>query len=128
MKDCFAFSKKSFEKIKVAIRNYPSEGIKLLLDYIEYGLYNRIPEDISINEVIFLQKSFLRRDISSAERVGRDDLLSNVCLRLLESELSSYKEEPPADDLVKDSEEGRGTDLNLTEEQRESLKRLGLEL
>lgn len=78
MKDCFAFKKKVYEEILKKSTDDSIGAVKELLDYIEYGLYNRIPKDISIDELVFLQRSFSKRDILCADRVGDDELLSRI--------------------------------------------------
>lgn len=82
MKDCFVFSKKAFEKINEFIETNPAEGLSMLLDYIEYGLYNRVSRDISMERGLFLQRNFCKRDILCADRVDNDKLISNVLYRI----------------------------------------------
>lgn len=62
MKGCFAFNKNLYEFILSTGKEDPLKAMKMLFDYIDYGLYNKIRKDIDRTELyIFKIKN---RDIS----------------------------------------------------------------
>ena len=144
MKDCFVFSKKAFEKINEFINTNPVEGLSMLLDYIEYGLYNRVSRDISMERGLFLQRNFCKRDILCADRVDKDKLISNVLCRIsgVDSSNEAYnklkgeydkldiiakKKDKVYNDAIEDLRETIKM-LRPTQEQREEIRNTGIDL
>lgn len=64
MKGCFAFNKNLYEFILSTGKEDPLKAMKMLFDYIDYGLYNNIRKDIDRTELYIFKKIFKNRDIS----------------------------------------------------------------
>lgn len=68
MKGCFAFNKKIYEKIVKESEEDSQGALRDLLEYIKYGLYNEIREDMSLEDQLRYQRIFNTRDISFATK------------------------------------------------------------